>query len=105
MASYESHFSSIFKEAQVGIERENLASARDIERRMKRDIPKATGHTAEGIEIDKISNGYIVLVPFPGHLIEYGTVKMAPRPFAGPAAEIERPDHIENIRKVLNESG
>ena len=84
-ATLNSRLSQIAKGADKKVNHANRLHAESIKTKAQAGIPKDTGRTAEGIEVEKDKPGYRVTVPFPGHLLEWGSVKMSARPFLTPA--------------------
>jgi hypothetical protein len=83
----------------------NRVSAERIAADARRDAPDRPPigkGMVDSIKAVPTNEGHEVHVDFPGHLLEFGTVKMSPRPFLVPAAEAERADHVLAVRKALD---
>ena len=79
-------------------------AAHNIERRGKEKVPVDTGATKDSIQPEFGSQGLSARIgpsttyaPF----LEFGTHRMAARPFMVPALELERGPFIEAIKKVV----
>lgn len=71
--------------------------------RMKAMVPVRTGRLKRAIDPRARGlSGRVLIDPAAWYwrLVEYGTVKMAARPFARPAAEIESLDYLDRIRRI-----
>ena len=78
-------------------------AARNVERKAKETVPVDTGATRDSIEarhkcvLTYSSGPSTHYAPF----LEFGTVKMAARPYLIPAVESESPKLRANIAKIL----
>lgn len=98
--SYESRIDEILREAEKKLKISQRESADHIRDEAKMRVPVATGRTRKSIKVVRVDTGLAVTVDFPGHLLEFGTVKMGAQPFLTPAAELERPRYIESMKKA-----
>jgi hypothetical protein len=99
--AYRSNIPRILATAALEVRAAHRASAERIAERAEADVPRDTGRTARSVEALPTNEGYEVHVDFPGHLIEFGSVKMGARPFLVPAAEDERARHARAVRKAF----
>jgi len=78
-------------------------AALDIEARAKAIVPVDTGNLKNSIQAQKekeftwIVGTHVEYAPY----VEYGTYKMAARPYLGPAAEEVRPQLLAAIERFL----
>jgi hypothetical protein len=100
--SYKSDIPAILAAAARRVREANRISAERIADDARADIARDTGRTAASVEALRTNEGYEVHVDFPGHLIEFGSVKQGPRPFLTPAAEAEREAHQRAIRRAYD---
>lgn len=104
--SYESSIPQFAKDLAKKAENVNRISAESIAFRAKVNIAKATGRTARSITASPAhgegEGSWEVTVDFPGHLLEFGTVKMSARPFLNHAADAEREAHTLAMKRALS---
>jgi HK97 gp10 family phage protein len=92
--------------------RENLRSAvkknaNALRKAIQNRAPVDTGNLRDSIaaKYDKDGLGADVGPTRPkgshAHLLEFGTVKMAARPFITPSAEEQRPKYLDDVRKAV----
>lgn len=79
-------------------------TAENIAGEAKQRAPRATGKLARSIKVHRVGEfEYRVEVgAWYAHFIEFGTVKMAARPFLTPAAEAERGDFQRAGRRLIS---
>jgi HK97 gp10 family phage protein len=81
-------------------------SARNVERGGKERSPVDTGANRASIQVfeDNIRNLEVVVGPTTEYaaFLEFGTVRMAARPYMTPALEAERPKFLSAIKEVLH---
>jgi HK97 gp10 family phage protein len=90
------------KEVQDGVAKQIAKSTLTIESNAKRNAPVDTGRLRSSIasEITRTRGGVGVGVKY-ATFIEFGTYKMAAKPFLFPAWNMERPKFIESLRIIL----
>jgi hypothetical protein len=100
---YKSKIPAILRDVEREVRAANRRSAENIAERAHAEAPdrppKGQG-MIESIKAVPTNEGYEVHVDFPGHLLEFGTVKMGARPFLVPAAEFEREAHQRAVREA-----
>ena len=78
---------------------------RTVERDAKAAVPVATGRLRDSIHSEREPEGTYVLggddEVWYGHLVEYGTVRTAPKPFLVPALELNRDPIVSRARSAL----
>ena len=99
---YRSNISRILRDAERDVRAANRRSAENIAERAAAEVPRDTGRTSRSVDAVPTNEGYEVHVDFPGHLLEFGSVKMPARPFLTPAAEFEREAHQRAIREAYS---
>lgn len=76
-------------------------------------VARRTGRTAESLvaEESRDGRGYVVYARLPSEVptnldlwLEFGTVKMAPRPFLHPSVDLERPAHDRRLRAAIQQA-
>jgi hypothetical protein len=100
--SYTTKIPQILREAMRDVRTANRISAERIAREAQANVARDTGRTAASVEALPTNEGYEVHVDFPGHLLEFGSVKMGARPFLVPAAEAERAAHERAVRRAYD---
>jgi HK97 gp10 family phage protein len=97
---YESKIPAKLREAERKVREANRRAAGNVAERAAAEVPRDTGRTARSVKAVPTNDGYEVHVDFPGHLLEFGSVKMPARPFLTPAAEFEREAHQRAVREA-----
>lgn len=90
------------KEAGVAVR----TRAHDIENLAKQNVPVDTGYLKSTIGVSMGVDDLIAVVGASAnyaHFVEYGTAKMAPRPFLGPAFEAVRPAFEADIAAIMKD--
>lgn len=80
-------------------------TAFDIERDAKHKVPKVTHNLQNSIGTDIAPNGLSAVIGPTAHYggyVEYGTSKMAARPYMNWAADRRIPKMVEALKKVVN---
>jgi HK97 gp10 family phage protein len=90
------------KEVQDKVAKQIAISTLTIESSAKRNAPVDTGRLRASInsEISRVRGGVGVGVKY-ASFIEFGTYKMAARPFLFPAWNMERPKFIASLKMIL----
>lgn len=94
-------------EGKRGAVRAVKKSALTVRSRAKRNAPKASGDLSRSIRLKASRSGLTSRIGTDdpkAHLVEFGTVRSAAKPFLFPAVEEERLPYQANLRGELNEA-
>lgn len=100
-------FNRFDKASRVNLRSAVRKNANALRKGMRSRIHNVTGNLSRSIsaKYDKDGFGAVVGPTRPlgshAHFLEFGTVKMAARPFITPAAEEQRPKYLDDIRKAV----
>lgn len=100
-------FDRFDKASRVNLRSAVRKNANALRKGMRSRIHNVTGNLSKSIsaKYDKGGFGAVVGPTRPkgshAHFLEFGTVKMAPRPFITPAAEEQRPKYLDDVRKAV----
>jgi HK97 gp10 family phage protein len=92
------------------LDKEARKAANDVKKDAKSRIHNVTGNLQTSIGVRKISDLSFTVFPrtakgkkgYHRHLLEYGTIKMRPRPFMRPAEDKVATGYEARMRKVLS---
>lgn len=103
-AKLTSQLPEIADRASAGGRLANAASARKIAAGAAASAPRLSGDLANSIKAvgGQGTDARVVVEDWKAHLIEFGTVRSAAKPFLVPAAEAERAAHARAIRDLYS---
>lgn len=92
--SLKSRLPEIIAELPIAARAAALAGAEKVAESAKNRVPVGDGELQKAIHVDEQAEGAYVIAgdkeTWYGHIVEHGSVKMAPRPFLVPALEENR---------------
>lgn len=100
-------FNRFDKESRVNLRRAVRKNVNSLRKGMRSRIHNVTGNLSKSIsaKYDKDGFGAVIGPTRPlgshAHLLEFGTVKMAARPFVTPAVEEQRDKYLNDVRAAV----
>lgn len=79
--------------------------AERVARDARKTVPVDTGQLRDSITVDKLNQGVYIVGPEAsyGHIIEFGSIRQAPRPYMLPALDRNTPRFEEAVRRVAGD--
>lgn len=96
------NFDAILSQFADDVDDETMRTALQIEADTKRAAPVDTGNLRNSYQTEKTGRGSAAVYTNTEYalFVEMGTSKQAAQPHLGPAAENQRYDYIERIRRI-----